>query len=69
MALQLLNPAAIMKIVTSPKNLVVLMAIACLGFARMASALTIGDANELGFVSYGIPSGDADRTTYVNHLR
>lgn len=44
------------------------MAVACLAFARMASALTIGDANELGFVNYGIPSGDTDRTTYVNHL-
>jgi hypothetical protein len=30
--------------------------------------LTIGDAHELGFVNFGIPSGDADRLTYVNHL-
>ncbi len=33
-----------------------------------ARALTIGDAHELGFVEFGIPSGDADRTAYVNHL-
>jgi hypothetical protein len=33
-----------------------------------AVTLSIGDANELGFVWYGIPSGDADRTAYVNHL-
>jgi hypothetical protein len=33
-----------------------------------ATAFTIGDSHELGFVQYGIPSGDADRTTYVNHL-
>ena len=30
--------------------------------------LTIGDAHELGFVEFGIPSGDQDRTNYVNHL-
>ena len=45
--------------------------VACAGFmglAPKASALTIGDNQELGFVEFGIPSGDADRTTYVNHL-
>jgi VPDSG-CTERM motif len=31
-------------------------------------ALTIGDPQELGFVQFGIPSGDSDRLTYVNHL-
>jgi VPDSG-CTERM motif len=31
-------------------------------------SLAIGDAQELGFVEFGIPSGDADRTAYVNHL-
>ena len=31
-------------------------------------SLTIGDAHELGFVNFGIPSGDADRIAYVNHL-
>jgi len=39
-----------------------------LGSTTKASALTIGDAHELGFVNFGIPSGDADRTNYVNHL-
>jgi hypothetical protein len=33
-----------------------------------ASTLTIGDNQELGTVQFGIPSGDADRTAYVNHL-
>ena len=45
--------------------------VACAGFmglAPKASALTIGDNQELGFVEFGIPSGDAARTTYVNHL-
>jgi hypothetical protein len=31
-------------------------------------ALGIGDVHELGFVNFGIPSGDSDRLTYVNHL-
>jgi len=46
------------------------IAVACgfLGLASHASALLIADGHELGFVNYGIPSGDADRTTYVNHL-
>jgi len=39
-----------------------------LAFSSSAHALTIGDAHELGFVNYGIPSGDSDRLTYVNHL-
>jgi len=38
------------------------------GLPTIARALTIGDAQELGFVNFGIPSGDADRTLYVNHL-
>jgi hypothetical protein len=45
--------------------------VACAGFvglAPKASALTIGDNQELGFVEFGIPSGDTARTTYVNHL-
>jgi hypothetical protein len=41
---------------------------AVLAFTNNAKALTIGDAHELGFVNFGIPSGDADRLTYVNHL-
>jgi len=48
--------------------LAVAVACASLGFASQARALLIGDAHELGFVNFGIPSGDADRTIYVNHL-
>lgn len=33
-----------------------------------AKALTIGDNQELGFVTFGIPSGDDDRTAYVNAM-
>jgi hypothetical protein len=49
------------------------MAIACAGFMGLApkvsaTTLAIGDSRELGFVQYGIPSGDSDRTLYVNHL-
>ena len=36
--------------------------------AGPASALTIGDSRDLGSIEFGIPSGDADRTNYVNHL-
>jgi VPDSG-CTERM motif len=39
-----------------------------LAFGQNAKALTFGDANDLGIVMFGIPSGDADRTAYVNHL-
>lgn len=37
-------------------------------FNYNANALTIGDEHELGFVEFGIPSGDSDRLNYVNHL-
>jgi protein with PEP-CTERM/exosortase system signal len=37
-------------------------------FSNNASALTIGDGQTLGYVFFGIPSGDQDRTNYVNHL-
>ncbi|MCE9614643.1 MAG: hypothetical protein K8T26_10235 [Lentisphaerae bacterium] len=33
-----------------------------------ASALLIGDSRELGYIEFGIPAGDADLTSYVNHL-
>ena len=39
-----------------------------LALGQNAQALTFGDANDLGQVLFGIPSGDAARTTYVNHL-
>jgi hypothetical protein len=41
---------------------------AMLAFSPNASALTFGDANDLGTVFSGIPSGDDARTGYVNHL-
>jgi VPDSG-CTERM motif len=61
-----------MKINTSLTNKIALLsAVFCaamLAFNPNARALTIGDDHELGFVEFGIPSGDADRTAYVNHL-
>ena len=54
---------------------IALVCAAFVGLAPKASAipqiitnLSIGDTHELGFVNFGIPSGDADRVTYVNHL-
>lgn len=41
---------------------------AVLAFSNNAQALTIGDAHELGFVNFGIPSSEADRALYTNHL-
>jgi hypothetical protein len=41
---------------------------AVLAFTHNAKALTIGDNHQLGDVQFGIPSGDQDRTNYVNHL-
>ncbi|MBX6324964.1 MAG: hypothetical protein IRY93_02865 [Chthoniobacterales bacterium] len=37
-------------------------------FAPKADALTVGDSQTLGYVLFGIPSGNADRLNYVNHL-
>jgi len=66
------NKKILMKINIIPTNkLAVLSAVFCaamLAFGHNASALTIGDGHELGFVDFGIPSGDQDRTDYVNHL-
>jgi hypothetical protein len=47
--------------------------IACTGFMALASqvratSLTFGDMYDLGIVLYGISSGDAQRTSYVNEL-
>jgi hypothetical protein len=65
------NPYS-MKLKMIPANKLALLSAAfcavMLAFSHNASALTIGDNQELGFVQYGIPSGDADRTLYVNHL-
>ena len=41
---------------------------ALFAFNPSARALTIGDGHEIGFVNFGIPSGDQDRLNYVNHL-
>src|SRR5436190_18241049 len=61
-----------MKLKMIPTNkLAVLSAAFCavmLAFSTNASALTIGDNQELGKVFFGIPSGDDARTAYVNHL-
>jgi hypothetical protein len=53
------------------KKLAVLSAAFCavmLAFSTNASALTIGDNQELGKVFFGIPSGDDNRLTYVNAM-
>jgi len=39
-----------------------------LGINTPVTTLTFGDGNDLGQVLFGIPSGDADRLSYVNHL-
>jgi hypothetical protein len=39
-----------------------------LAFSHNASALTIGDNQELGKVFFGEPSGDDNRTAYVNAM-
>jgi VPDSG-CTERM motif len=55
----------------SSNKLALLSAAVCavmLAFSHNASALTIGDNQELGFVLFGIPSGDAARTLYVNTM-
>jgi VPDSG-CTERM motif len=67
--------------IVSPKKLALLSAAVCavmLAFSQNAIAtphplppivnLTFGDANDLGQVLFGIPSGDANRTQYVNRL-
>jgi hypothetical protein len=53
------------------KKIALLAAAVCaatLAFSHNASALTIGDSQELGKVFFGIPSGNDARTNYVNHL-
>ena len=42
---------------------------ALFAFTQKAGALTIGDSHELGFINYGIPTGDANQTAYVNYLK
>ena len=63
-----------MKINSIPTSKLALFCTAIAGalftFSQSANAiaLQIGDSHELGFVNYGIPAGDGDRLTYVNHL-
>ncbi len=58
----------------NPIKLAILCTAVCaamLAFTHNASAdatLTVGDGHTLGYVYYGIPSGDQDRENYVNHL-
>jgi hypothetical protein len=44
------------------------MCVAMLAFSHNAQALAIGDSHTIGYVMYGIPSGDQDRTNYTNYL-
>jgi VPDSG-CTERM motif len=63
-------PFASMKSI-APHKLALLSAAFCavmLAFAHNASAITIGDTHELGYVWPGVPSGNAQRTLFVNHL-
>jgi len=59
-----------MKLISTSKLALLCTAVCAtmLAFGNNARALTIGDAHELGFVEFGIPSGDQDRLNYVNHL-
>jgi hypothetical protein len=60
-----------MKLNTLSNKLALVSAAVCalmLAASHNASALTIGDNQELGFVEFGIPSGDANRTLYVNTM-
>jgi hypothetical protein len=57
-----------MKILNVTKWAVVIV---CIGFMALASqvrAVDFGDTYDLGSILHGIPSGDADRTAYVNEL-
>src|SRR5712664_858156 len=49
---------------------VALVGVLCAAFTGQSARanFTFGDSNDLGQVLFGIPSGDADRTTYVNRL-
>src|SRR5436190_16108916 len=57
--------------IISKKTLPIFSAAFCavmLAFSHNATALTIGDSQELGFVDPGLPAGDADRTLFVNTM-
>jgi hypothetical protein len=60
-----------MKINLIPTKLaLVCAAVGCalFAFSPNVKALTIGDGQTVGYIYYGIPSGDAERTQYVNDL-
>jgi VPDSG-CTERM motif len=59
-----------MKLISTSKLALLCTAVCAtmLAFSNNASALTIGDGHELGFVNFGIPSSEQDRVNYVNHL-
>jgi hypothetical protein len=75
---RLYQPKNPMKIKTNLALLCTAVCAVMLSFSQNAGALTIpmppsinltiGDEHELGFVEFGIPSGDQDRLNYVNHL-
>ena len=57
--------------IISKEKLPIFSAAVCavmLAFSHNASALTIGDSQELGFVDRGLPAGDAHRTLFVNTM-
>ena len=49
-------------------SLCTLTCAAFLAFGHNASALSVGDSHELGFLWPGGPSGNQNNVTYVNHL-
>jgi len=59
-----------MKLISTTKLALLCTAVCAtmLAFSPNTKALTIGDGQTLGNVFFGIPSGDQDRTNYVNHL-
>jgi hypothetical protein len=63
-----------MNVTTVPRHkpllLCAVLCAAMLAVSHNASALSlnVGDSHELGFLWPGIPSGDQNRVTYVNHL-
>lgn len=62
-----------MKLRPGPRHKLLLCIAFCaavLPFSHNASALSlnVGDSHELGFLWPGVPSGNQNRVTYVNHL-
>jgi hypothetical protein len=60
-----------MKISTAPRRKLLLCVAICaaaLAASHSARALSVGDSHELGFLWPGIPIGNQNNTTYVNHL-